>query len=113
MSVILRERLSPGRAQLTTDYRVTDGYCVELYHIISGPAILTVKVRGLDNRDRPIATTTMSPEVRYVDKASCINFSSWIGNIESYLINFVVVSVWCTRKSVSFYLGKFAIYLPT
>ena len=63
MYVMLRERLSLARARLTTGYRVTDDYCLELYHIISGYAVLNVKTQGEDNIEHIIATTTTVMEV--------------------------------------------------
>ena len=63
MYLMPRDNLDSARAQLTTDYRVTDGYCVELYHVIKGTAVLTVKTRGEDNIERTIATTIIQTQV--------------------------------------------------
>ena len=63
MYLMLRDDLVPVRAQLTTDYRVTDDYCVELYHVIKGTAVLTVKTRGEDNIEGVIRTATTQTQV--------------------------------------------------
>ena len=74
MYVMPRERMSFAHARLTTDYRVTDGYCVELYYVISGAAVLTVKIRGEDNIERNIASTTTANEVNAQMPATVVRF---------------------------------------
>ena len=63
MHILPRPRSSPARSQLRTDYRVTDGYCLELYYIIRGSAVLSVKTRGEDYLERNIASATIASKV--------------------------------------------------
>ena len=63
MHILPRLRQNRARVQLRTDYRVTDGYCLELYHLMTGPAVLTVKTRGEDYIERNIVSTEMETKV--------------------------------------------------
>ena len=63
MHILPRMRTNLARVLLRTDYRVTDGYCVELYHMLTGPAVLTVKTRGEDYIERNIVSTKIEAKV--------------------------------------------------
>ena len=63
MYILPRQRTSPARALLRTEYRITSGYCMELYHIITGDAVLTVKTRGEDYVERNVASVTIETKV--------------------------------------------------
>ena len=54
---------NPTPGQLRADYRVTNGYCMELYHVISGPGVLTLKARGEDYIERDIASVISDNKV--------------------------------------------------
>ena len=66
-----RMRTNPARAQLATDYHVTDDYCIELYYMITGPAILTVKTRDEDYIERNITSATVHSKVMAHILQSC------------------------------------------
>ena len=63
MHILPRHRTNATRVQLSTQYLITKGYCVELYHMVSGSAVLTVKTRGEDYIERSIAAATMETKV--------------------------------------------------
>ena len=63
MHILSRLRQNRARVQLRIDYRVTDGYCLELYHLMTGPAVLTLKTRGEDYIERNSVSTEMETKV--------------------------------------------------
>ena len=63
MHILPRPRSSSARSQLRTDYRVTDGYCMEIYYIIRGSSNLSVNTRGEDYIERNIVSATIASKV--------------------------------------------------
>ena len=80
MIMLPRMRTHPARAQLTTHYHVTDDYCMELYHMITGPAILTIKTRDEDYRERNITSATVATKVMAQVLKSCQNIRNLHGS---------------------------------
>ena len=66
MQILPRLRTKEALAQSNTDYRVTDGYCMELYYIVREPAVLMVKTRGQDYIESNIASATIETKVKPV-----------------------------------------------
>ena len=63
MIMLPRIRTNPARAQLATEYHVTDDNCLELYYMITGPAALEVKTRDEGYIKHGITSATLETKV--------------------------------------------------
>ena len=63
MHILPRLRSTSARAQMSTDYLVTSGFCIEVYHMITGSAVLSLKTRGEDYMESNIASVSLDHKV--------------------------------------------------
>ena len=69
MHILPHQRSTPARAVMRSAYLMTDGYCIEVYHMITGSAVLILKTRGEDYMERNITSTSV---------AKMVNLLQWL-----------------------------------